>query len=183
MARKVDSAYSWVVCASCVLCNVLVMGTVLSFGVLYPAFLKDLGRSREKTAWIGSLPVSIMSVSAVVSGALCDKLGSRLTGYLGTVVCSAGLLLSSFAPEIWIVYLTYGLLLGVGTGLIFTSIFSITAKYFNRFRALAVGIVGSGEGLGILVMAPVIQLLLDALQLRNTLRVMAAMVLANTLVM
>ncbi|EDO28509.1 predicted protein [Nematostella vectensis] len=157
------------------------MGTVLSFGVLYPAFLKDLGRSREKTAWIGSLPVSIMSVSAVVSGALCDKLGSRLTGYLGTVVCSAGLLLSSFAPEIWIVYLTYGLLLGVGTGLIFTSIFSITAKYFNRFRALAVGIVGSGEGLGILVMAPVIQLLLDALQLRNTLRVMAAMVLANTL--
>ncbi|EDO30715.1 predicted protein [Nematostella vectensis] len=124
-----------------------------------------------------------MSVSAVVSGALCDKLGSRLTGYLGTVVCSAGLLLSSFAPEIWIVYLTYGLLLGVGTGLIFTSIFSITAKYFNRFRALAVGIVGSGEGLGILVMAPVIQLLLDALQLRNTLRVMAAMVLANTLVM
>ena len=103
-----------------------------------------------------------------------NRLGCRLTAILGGLLGSIGLLLSSFASSIYVIYGTYSVLFGFGGSCIFVSSYVVTSQYFERNRSIATGILASGTGLGVLGMAPVLQGLLDSFEWRKTYRLTAA---------
>ena len=103
-----------------------------------------------------------------------NRLGYRLTAILGGLLGSIGLLLSSFASSIYVIYGTYSVLFGFGGSCIFVSSYVVTSQYFERNRSIATGILASGTGLGVLGMAPVLQGLLDSFDWRKTYRLTAA---------
>ena len=70
-------------------------------------------------------------------------------------------------------YLTYGVMYGVGSSLIFTSCLLITAQYFTRWRALAITIVSGGIGAGILAFGPTTEALVDSVGWQGALRIVA----------
>ena len=105
---------------------------------------------------------------------LVNRLGCRLTAILGGLSGSIGLLLSSFASSIYVIYGTYSVLFGFGGSCIFVSSYVVTSQYFERNRSIATGILASGTGLGVLGMAPVLQGLLDSFDWRKTYRLTAA---------
>ena len=65
-------------------------------------------------------------------------------------------------------FVTYSCLYGLGSALLFSSYFLITAKNFRRWQSLAVGIVSVGGSIGVLVMGPLLQLLIDVFGWRGT---------------
>ena len=73
-------------------------------------------------------------------------------------------------------YFSYSVLYGLGTSLALASSLVITAKYFEKRRAFATGIVGSGTSLGIMCLGPILQSLLDAFGWRYTYRIMSGIV-------
>ena len=73
-------------------------------------------------------------------------------------------------------YFSYSVLFGPGTSLVFASALIIVAKYFDKRRGVATGIVGSGESFGIMSLGPILQTLLDAFGWRHTCRIMSAVI-------
>ena len=125
-------------------------------------------------AWVGSVGIALIFVLGPLTSMLVNRLGCRLTAILGGLSGSIGLLLSSFASSIYVIYGTYSVLFGFGGSCIFVSSYVVTSQYFERNRSIATGILASGTGLGVLGMAPVLQGLLDYFDWRKTYRLTAA---------
>ena len=125
-------------------------------------------------AWVGSVGIALIFVLGPLTSMLVNRLGCRLTAILGGLLGSIGLLLSSFASSIYVIYGTYSVLFGFGGSCIFVSSYVVTSQYFERNRSIATGILASGTGLGVLGMAPVLQGLLDSFDWRKTYRLTAA---------
>ena len=125
-------------------------------------------------AWVGSVGIALIFVLGPLTSMLVNRLGYRFTAILGGLLGSIGLLLSSFASSIYVIYGTYSVLFGFGGSCIFVSSYVVTSQYFERNRSIATGILASGTGLGVLGMAPVLQGLLDSFDWRKTYRLTAA---------
>ena len=127
------------------------------------------------TAWVGSLYMSISFLLGPVAANLCDRYGCRSTTLLGGVACTLGLLLTSQAPSIFCMYLTYSVIVGFGTCCVYTASVIVFPRYFFKRRSFATGVVTCGPAAGTLVMGPLLQLLLDTLGCMNTFMAMAGM--------
>ena len=107
---------------------------------------------------------------------LINRFECRITSFVGAMTCAVSLILTSFSNSLAVMYVSYSLLMGLGTGLVFSSSLVIVAKYFEKRRGCALGIVGSGQSLGVMCLAPTLQSLLSAFQWRNTFRIMSGVV-------
>ncbi|XP_046375364.2 monocarboxylate transporter 10-like [Haliotis rufescens] len=143
-----DGGWGWVVCATCFWVNGSVMGTVNTFGILYN-HMRELNAPGDegvslKTSFIGSCMNGVMFLMCCVSGILCDVIGLRHTALIGGVLCVAGFLSSAFVTKLELLYLTYGVILGSGFGLVFSPMVAITGHYFKNNLGLVNGIVTFG---------------------------------------
>ena len=80
---------------------------------------------------------------------------------LGGVVSCSALLLSTLAPDVFSLALLYGVLGGLGFGLIYLPAIVSVGFYFQRRRSLATGISVCGSGVGAFVFAPLANFLLE----------------------
>ena len=111
-----------------------------------------------------------------LTGALANRLGCRLTAIIGGLSCVSGLLLSSLASSVYIMYVTYSVLFGFGGSCLYLSSYVITSQYFSKNHAIATGITASGSGLGVLSVAPMLQSLLDSFDWGKTYRITAGII-------
>ena len=71
-------------------------------------------------------------------------------------------------------YFTYSALYGLGTCFIYNPCFLVIANYFTEKLSVATGVVSLGASVGVLYTGPLLQVLLDSFEWRNTFRIMAA---------
>lgn len=90
----------------------------------------------------------------------------------GGLVCSASLICSSFVNELRILYVSYGVLYGLSAGIILNTCFNLNNLYFKKNPALPTGIMAVGSSLGVIVFGPCLEELVEAVQWRNTFRIM-----------
>ena len=115
--------------------------------------------------------------AAPAVGRMSDCFGCRVMTICGSLLCALSLFATSFAKSISHVFVSYGLLFGLGAACVRTCTFLVAAKHFNRRRSMATGLVSSGTGLGIFVFGPIAQELLGVLGLQNTYLVLAGFAL------
>ena len=94
----------------------------------------------------------------------------------------SGTLLASFCDTIFKMYLTEGLLLGVGASLCFFPAVIILPQYFYHKLSLANGLVACGSGVGTMAMGPLINYLNEAYGWRVSIRVSSVLMLACSIV-
>ena len=70
----------------------------------------------------------------LISSALCDRLGCRVVSFAGALLSVSGLFLTSFIQEAHKMYVTYGLVWGVGSSFSYVSSIVVLGEYFNRRR-------------------------------------------------
>ena len=126
------------------------------------------------SAFVGSIGLGMVWFASPLAGYLCDRFGCRITCFLGGTLCIAGLVSTSFVQNFTVMYFTYSALYGLGTCFIYNPCFLVIAKYFTDKLSVATGVVSLGASVGVLYTGPLLQVLLDSFEWRNTFRVMAA---------
>lgn len=176
-----DGGWGWVIVAASLTFNIIYDGSSYSFGILYTNLLDYFGDSNSKTAWIGSLFFSVPLICGPVAAIISKKLGYRFSTMLGGFIVFLGFAISSFGNSIAILIFFYGLLSGVGASIPYFNSTVMIAKYFEKRRALATGIAECGAGLGTVIFAPLVQLLISEYGWRGALLILSGIV-ANIIV-
>ncbi len=170
--------YGWVIIGVSFLTLFFSLGTRFSFGVFYVAILKDYGWGRGETAGAFSLGLVIHAFFAVVTGNLIDRFGPRTLFPLGAAFLAVGFAAASRITAIWHLYLLLGVVMSVGVNtLAFAPHMSLIPRWFIKKRGLACGLVVSGIGLGTMVMAPLIQFMIDTVGWRFAFLILAGIVI------
>ena len=125
------------------------------------------------SAFVGSIGLGMVWFASPLAGYLCDRFGCRITCFLGSTLCIAGLVSTSYVKSLTVMYFTYSALFGLGTCFIYNPCFLVIAKYFTEKLSVATGVVSVGASVGVLYTGPLLQVLLDSFEWRNTLRIMA----------
>ncbi|WAR29224.1 MOT12-like protein [Mya arenaria] len=111
-----------------------------------------------------------------VASALCNKFSCRFVVILGSAICTLGVLISAFMPDLPYLYLTYGVLGGVGRSFTYTPSLIIVGYYFNKKRGLAVGLATSGVGIGCFVFPPVVEIMFNHYGFEGTLLILSGVI-------
>ncbi|KAL4709454.1 hypothetical protein ACJJTC_019751 [Scirpophaga incertulas] len=155
-----DGGYGWVVVFASFMCNLVVDGIAYTFGIFLPELVTYFGEGKGKTAWVGSLLSGVYLAAGPVVSALCNKYGCRAVCVAGSLVATAAFVMSTFSKSVTVMMITYGLLGGIGFGMIYLPSVVAVGYYFETRRSLATGIAVCGSGVGTFSFAPLAALLL-----------------------
>lgn len=133
-----------------------------TFGVFFVAMLDAFGWSRAVTAGAISLAIIFEGACLPYAGGLIDRFGGRRTLMLGGVVLFIGLGFASTISSIWQFYFWIGIVSAAGIALIgMVPHVAIITREFPQRRGTALGIAWAGGGVGIVLLVPVTQLMID----------------------
>ncbi len=107
--------------------------------------------------WIFSIAIFFLGASAAVLGRWVEEGGPRRTMFTAALCFGGGFLVSAFGVyvhQLWIVYLGYGVLGGVGLGLGYISPVSTLIKWFPDRPGMATGMAIMGFGGGAMIASP-----------------------------
>ena len=163
-AKVPDGGWGWVVCIACLFGNFTTGGICLSFGIILPSLKEYFSESTAVISLVGSLLVGLVLASSPIAAILTNRFGLRPVYMIGSLVTGVSLLASTFAPNVYILLLTYGIFSGIGLGLIILPVSIACNYYFEKRRALATGIAKTGFSLGGFLYPPMTEYLLEIFQ-------------------
>ncbi|XP_001356298.1 monocarboxylate transporter 13 [Drosophila pseudoobscura] len=156
-----DGGWGWLVLFGSCLTNILIPGTIKSFGVLFVEFVEEFNATPTKASWIPAICYFLYSSLGPVSSILSVKYSYRTVTLLGGASASLGMILSFWASSVEYLYISYGVLVGIGAGLSFPPTVYIVTSYFVKLRGLANGLCISGSALGSIILPPLLRWLLE----------------------
>ncbi|KAJ1305224.1 hypothetical protein OPQ81_000253 [Rhizoctonia solani] len=118
---------------------------------------------------IGAVQNTLMYVLAFVTGKLGDKYGYKRFIGAGCLLVFLGQFGAAWCHHFWSIFLTQGILQGLGCGTLLPMIFAIPSQWFRRHRGVATGIVISGSSFGGAIPSLVVQAMLERLGFHKTL--------------
>lgn len=127
-------------------------------------------------AFIGGFNFAFALLVAPLATLLGRRWGVRTPMLAGVVLLPTGFIAASFAQRVWHLYLSQGLCVGMGIGLIYIPATAIIPQWFERERSLANGICAAGSGIGGLIVCFATQAMLDHVGYAWSLRITATIV-------
>jgi OFA family oxalate/formate antiporter-like MFS transporter len=147
----------------------MALGGVYAWSVFRIPLAKQFHWSISDVTITFTICVFTLGVSAFFGGLLLNKKGPRLVALIGGFLYGLGIFLSSYsADKLWWLYLSYGLIAGVGLGFGYIVPITVLVKWFPDKRGLITGIAVAGFGAGALVTAPVATRLIQSVGVLQT---------------
>ncbi|XP_061761965.1 solute carrier family 16 member 6b isoform X1 [Nerophis ophidion] len=156
-----DGGWGWAVAMAFFVVEICTYGTLKSLGVFLQDLMEEFGESNSRVSWVISICVFIFTFTAPLSAVLSNRFGHRLVVMVGGFLISLGTISSAFANSINEMYVTMGVVSGLGHSLAFLPTLTLLAQYFSRRRALVTSAASSGESFAMFAFAPVLTRLKD----------------------
>ncbi|KAM4704221.1 monocarboxylate transporter 12 isoform 1-T4 [Rhinophrynus dorsalis] len=171
-----DGGWGWMIVIGCFLVTVCTRAVTRCISIFFVEFQLYFGQDYSRTAWIHSIVDCSTMLCAPVGSYVSNHFSCQVGIILGGLLASTGLVLSSFATSLEYLYLTLGVLTGLGFALCYSPAIAMVGKYFDKRKALAYGIAMSGSGIGTFILAPVVQLLIEQFSWRGALLILGGFV-------
>uniref|UniRef100_A0A3Q3RK32 Monocarboxylate transporter 7 n=1 Tax=Mastacembelus armatus TaxID=205130 RepID=A0A3Q3RK32_9TELE len=149
-----DGGWGWAVAVAFFVVEVCTYGTIKALGVFLQDLMEEFGESNSRVSWAISICVFIFTFTAPLSTMLSNRFGCRPVVMMGGFLISLGTITSAFTKSINEMYITIGIVSGLGYCLTFIPTVTILAQYFSRRRALVTSVASSGESFAIFAFAP-----------------------------
>src|SRR4051794_25531143 len=129
----------------------IALGTYYAWSVYVPALEKEFGWTRTQTSFVATIDMVMLASSFLLAGFLQNRIGPRAVATIGGLLYSAGLFLASYTQSLAMLYLTWGLMVGIGLGFRDLAPITVGSKWFSNHRGLvnrlAVGLFAAGSGI------------------------------------
>jgi MFS transporter, OFA family, oxalate/formate antiporter len=137
--------------------NQLILGLIAMMAISSPQYVwtlftgplnQKLGTTLTQLQWTFSLLIILQTWFSPFQAYLVDRFGPRLLISIGAFLSGGSWILASSVDSLWGLYLTYGVVGGFGTGIIYVGIIGLMVRWFPDRRGLATGLVAAGYGFG-----------------------------------
>ncbi len=158
------------------------LGTYYAWSVFVPALEREFHWTRTQTSLVATIDMVMLASSFLVAGALQSRIGPRAVATIGGLLYSTGLFLASYTQSLTTLYLTWGVMVGIGLGFGYLAPITVGSKWFPNHRGLvnglAIGIFAAGSG----IFGPIAGRLVDSIGWRSTWQLYAGMFFVFTMV-
>ncbi|XP_034626127.1 monocarboxylate transporter 2 [Trachemys scripta elegans] len=172
-----DGGWGWVV----------VFGAFISIGFSYAfpkaitVFFKEIQEifhtSYSEIAWISSIMLAVMYAGGPISSVLVNKYGCRPVMMAGGVLCSFGMIASSFCNSVLELYICVGIVGGLGLAFNLQPALTMIGKYFYKKRPIANGLAMAGSPVFLSTLAPLNQFLFNAFGWKGSFLILGGLLL------
>ncbi|XP_069467321.1 monocarboxylate transporter 9 [Ambystoma mexicanum] len=175
LQKPTDGGWGWVIVTVSFFIQFLAYGSPLAVGVLYVEWLDIFKAGKGTTAWVGSLAAGVGLLASPVCSICVSTFGARPVTIFSGFMVAGGLILSSVAPSIYFLFFSYGIILGLGCGLLYTATVTATCQYFDKRRGLALGLISTGSSVGLFIYAALQRELIELYELDGCLLIVGAL--------
>ena len=144
---------------------------IVGIAYIWSVFQDDIARTlfngeHEQAALTFSILLGVLTIASVFGGKLAVRYSTRKVVFAGGIILSLGFFLAGFvnATAPWLLWLTYGVMGGIGLGFTYTTSIACVQKWYPHRKGLITGIILSALGLGSVIFAPFIEWLVDGFQ-------------------
>lgn len=147
----------------------MALGAVYAWSVFRVPLAKQFGWSISEVTLTFTISIFVLGLAAFFGGLWLNREGPRIVALTGGFLYGAGVFLASFSDhKLWWLYLTYGVIGGIGVGFSYIVPVAVLVKWFPDRRGLITGIAVGGFGAGALITAPVATRLIQSVGVLST---------------
>jgi MFS transporter, OFA family, oxalate/formate antiporter len=158
----------WIIAIAAVLIQIA-LGAVYAWSVFRVPLVNQFHWSISEVTLTFTISIFVLGISAFFGGLWLNRKGPRVVALTGGVLYGLGVFLASFsANKLWWLYLSYGLIGGIGLGFGYIVPVAVLVKWFPDRRGLITGVAVGGFGAGALITAPVATSLIQSVGVLTT---------------
>jgi OFA family oxalate/formate antiporter-like MFS transporter len=147
----------------------IALGAVYAWSVFRVPLAKQFGWSISEVTLTFTISIFVLGIAAFFGGLWLNRKGPRIVALTGGFLYGIGVFLASFSDhKLWWLYLSYGVIGGIGLGFSYIVPVAVLVKWFPDRRGLITGIAVGGFGAGALVTAPVATRLIQSVGVLQT---------------
>jgi MFS transporter, OFA family, oxalate/formate antiporter len=147
----------------------IALGAVYAWSVFRVPLAKQFGWTISQVTLTFTIAIMVLGFASFFGGLWLKRVGPRVVAMTGGVLYGVGVFLASFSNHgLWWLYLTYGVIGGIGLGFAYIVPVSVLLKWFPDKRGLMTGIAVGGFGAGALVTAPIATRLIQSVGVLQT---------------
>ena len=145
------------------------LGSVYAWSVFRVPLAKQFNWTISQVTLTFTISIMALGFAAFFGGLWLKKVGPRIVAMTGGALYGGGIFLASFSgQQIWWLYLTYGVIGGIGLGFAYIVPISVLVKWFPDKRGLMTGVAVGGFGAGALITAPIATRLIHSVGVLET---------------
>jgi len=161
----------------------LMLGTVYAWSVFKKPLMADHGWSGPQVGMVFTIAIFCLGIAAAFGGRYVDKAGARKVATLASLLFGVGTMLAGLAVRmgnLWLLYISYGLIAGVGNVLRYVTPIAVLVRWFPDKRGLITGLAVMGFGLGASIMGQIAPLTIAGMGVAKTFLLFGAVFLVAT---
>jgi predicted MFS family arabinose efflux permease len=149
--------YAWIVVGATFLTLLIGAGVRATPSVLIVPLEDAFGWSRATISMAVAINIALFGLVGPFAAALMQQIGIRRSVFLAVSLLAVSVALSSFMTEAWQLVVTWGLMVGLGTGVVAMVLgATIVGRWFDKSRGLAMGVLAASTASGQLVFLPML---------------------------
>lgn len=167
----------WVILAISCLINICI-GSLYAWSVFAPPLAEHINSIKGTNLNPGNLAIVftianlVGPITMISGGRINDTLGPKKVVFLGGLMFGGGMFLSGLAKSVGFLNFSYGILVGLGMGLVYGCTIGNSVKFFPDRRGLIGGITTATYGLSSVILPPIANALINSVGITNTFKIL-----------
>ena len=157
----------------------LFLGIIYVWSVFVEPVANHLSWDKGSVKLTSSFMLCFFAIGILLGGKIQAKIGTSKVVLMGGLLMAAGILATSFIPASanFMVYITYGVIGGLGVGMAYNAVISCVPRWFPEKRGLVTGISVFSFGFATVLFAPLVKTLIASFEVVTTFRILSAVFL------
>jgi len=155
VTKSIRFHYAWIVVAVTFFTLLFAAGVRTIPSVIIKPLEAEFGWDRTSVSFAVALSLFAYGFGGPIAGSLVDRFGPKRVMLAGLALITLGLVPIMWMQNIWVFNLLWGLVVGIGTGMIANVLgATIANRWFNARRGLVLGLLGASAAAGQLIFVP-----------------------------
>jgi OFA family oxalate/formate antiporter-like MFS transporter len=160
----------------------LALGSLYAWSVFVLPLEREFNWRRADTSWVYTIAIVVFALSFIAAGRIQDLKGPKICAFIGGLLVSIGFFLSSYTSSLMFLYMTFGVIVGLGNGFGYATPIPVASKWFPDKRGLVVGLMVGGYGAGSALLGPLAIRLIASVGWRSTFQILGVVFFVMTMI-